>query len=93
MTIRIDPHTLESAEERGTNEQEIIEVITSGVPIPAKQGRQGNAKTYPFKANRLGKYYEHKRVEAFFVAEGDVIITVTVYVFYGKWEIDNGNSV
>ena len=93
MNVQIDPHTLERAEERGTNEQEIIEVITSGSPIPARQGRQGKAKTYAFKANRLGKYYEHKGVEVFFVVEGDVIITVTGYVFYGKWETGNGDSV
>ena len=93
MDIRIDPHTLERAEERGTNVEEIIDVINSGTPIPAKYGRLGKTKTYDFKKHRLGRYYEHKRVEAFFVAEGDVIVTVTVYVFYGKWEIDDGNSV
>ena len=54
MEIRIDPHTLERAEERGTTRQ--------------------------------GEYYEQKRVEVFYITEGDAIITVTVYVFYGKWE-------
>ena len=95
MYIRIDPHTLERAEERGTNADEIIDVIMTGTPIPAKFGRLRKVKTYDFKTSRLGKYYEHKRVEVFFVVEGDVIVTVTVtaYVFYGKWEIDDGNSV
>ena len=78
MNIRIDPHTLERAEERGTDADEIIDVIISGAPIPAKYGRLGKAKTYDFKMGRLGKYYEHKRVEVFFVAEGDVIAAVTV---------------
>ena len=27
-----------------------------------------------------------KRVEVFYLIDGDKIITVTVYVFYGKWE-------
>jgi hypothetical protein len=93
MNIQIDPHTLERAEERGTNAEEITDVINSGTPMPAKYGRLARTKTYEFKKHRLGRYYEHKRVEVFFVAEGDVIFTVTVYVFYGKWEIDNGNSV
>jgi len=93
MNIQIDPHTLKRAEERGTNADEITDVIISGTPVPAKYGRQGKAKTYDFKKNRLGKYYKHKRVEVFFVVDGDVIVTVSVYVFYGELEIDDGNSV
>lgn len=86
MEIQIDPHTLERAEERGTNESEIKDVINSGFAIPAKYGRIGKAKVYDFKQNRHNKYYEQKRVEVFYLTEGDKIITVTVYVFYGKWE-------
>jgi len=86
MRIQIDPHTLERAEERGTNEEEIRNVINTGFPIPAKHGRLGRAKLFDFRQNRHGKYYEQKRVEVFFTMEGDAAITVTVYVFYGKWE-------
>ena len=87
MVIQIDPHTLERAEERGTNEDEIKDVINTGFPIPAKYGRTGKAKIYEFKQNRLNKYYEEKRVEVFYIIERNKIITVTVYVFYGKWEV------
>ena len=86
MKVQIDPHTLERAGERGTNEEEIIDVIHTGFPIPAKYGRIGKAKIYDFKQKRYGKYYEQKRVEVFYIMEDDTIITVTVYVFYGKWE-------
>lgn len=86
MKVQIDPHTLERAGERGTNEEEIIDVIHTGFPIPAKYGRIGKAKIYDFKQKRHGKYYEQKRVEVFYIMEDDTIITVTVYVFYGKWE-------
>lgn len=86
MDIQIDPHTLERAEERGTDEAEIMDVIKAGFSIPAKYGRSGKAKVYDFKQNRHNKYYEHKRVEVFYLIEADKIITVTVYVFYGKWE-------
>ncbi|MBI4824497.1 MAG: hypothetical protein HY805_09770 [Nitrospirae bacterium] len=74
------------AEERGTDENEIRDVILTGFSIPAKYGRAGKAKVYEFKKNRLNKYYEQKRVEVFYTIEGDAIISVTVYVFYGKWE-------
>ena len=86
MEIRIDPHSLQRAEERGTNEEEIKDVINSGTVIPARRGRLGRAKTFDFKQSRHGQYYDHKRVEVFYTVAGDVIVTVTVYVFYGKWE-------
>ncbi len=85
MTIRIEPHTLERAEERGTNEVEIIDVIKTGFPVEAKNNRKGKAKVFNFKKERLGKYYEQKRVEVFYLVKNKEIITVTVYVFYGKW--------
>jgi hypothetical protein len=44
MEIQIDRHTLERAEERGTNEEEIVDVIKTGFPIPAKYGREGKSK-------------------------------------------------
>lgn len=87
MKIQIDPHTLKRGEERGTNEKEIKDVIETGALIPAKYGRNGKFKTFDFKQKRLGKYYSQKRVEVYYTAEKDLIITVTVYVFYGKWEV------
>ena len=79
------PYTGRAAE-RGTSEREIMDVIQTGFAIPAKYGRIGKAKVYEFKQTRLNKYYEQKRVEVFYTIEGNKIITVTVYVFYGKWE-------
>lgn len=87
MKIRIDPHTLERAEERGTNEEEIKDVIINGFSVPAKHGRIGKAKIYDFKMKRLDKYYEQKKVEVIYTQESEAIVTVTVYVFYGKWEV------
>lgn len=87
MEIQIDLHTLERAEERGTNEREIKDVINTGFSIPAKYGRIGKAKIYEFKQNRFNKYYEQKYVEVFYIVEEDKIITITVYVFYGKWGV------
>jgi len=85
MKIQTDPHTLERAEERGANEDEIKDVINTGFSIQGKYGRIGKAKVYNFKRKRHNEYYEQKRVEVFYIEEEDAIITVTVYVFYGKW--------
>ena len=93
MEVQIDPHTLERAEERGTNREEIAETIKAGVSIPAKYGRIGKAKVYDFSQERQGKLYEQKRVEVFYVVEGDMAITATVYVFYGKWEPSDADPV
>ncbi|MGQ9626898.1 MAG: hypothetical protein ACUVV0_08345 [Anaerolineae bacterium] len=69
MEIQIDPHTIERAEERGKNEEEIKDVLNTGFSIPAKYGRMGKAKVYDFNRERLGKYYEQKRVEVFYTIE------------------------
>ncbi len=87
MKVQIDPHTIERAGERGTNEDEIKDVIETGFTIPAKYGRIGSAKVYDFKRTRHGKYYDQKRIEVFYVIEEGLVVTVTVYVFYGKWEV------
>lgn len=87
MEIQIDPHTLEKAKERGANEDEIEDVIETGFPISAKYGRIGKGKVYNFGQKRHGKYYKQKRIEVFYAIERNMIITVTVYVFYGGWEV------
>jgi hypothetical protein len=85
MDVLINPHTLARAEEQGTNADEIKDVIETGFTVSAKYGRTGKAKVYEFKQSRLNRYHEQKRVEVFYVKDGERIITVTVYVFYGSW--------
>lgn len=86
MDIRIEPHTIAKAEERGTNENEIIDVINSGSDVKAKYNKFGKTKIFEFKQLRNGKFYEQKKVEVYYTIENNEIITITVYVFYGKWE-------
>ena len=86
MKIFIDPHTLERASERGASREEIIETIEKGVTIVGKKGRLGKAMVFEFRSQWNGKTYLQKKIEVFYVVEGDAIITVTVYVYYGKWE-------
>ncbi len=60
MEIQVDPHTLERAEERGTNEEEIKDVINTGFFISAKAGRSGKAKVYDFNQKRHDKFYSKR---------------------------------
>ena len=93
VEIRIDPHTLERAEERGTTAEETRDVIDAGFAVPEKYGRLGRGKIYPYQQTRHGRYCEQNRVEVFYAVEKNTVITVTVYVFYGKWDEGDGDSV
>lgn len=93
MMIQIDPHTLERALERGATEEEIRDTLTNGLPITAKGQRLGKTKVFEFQNTRGQKYYEQKRIEVIYIMENDVAVTVTVYVFYGKWETQHEHSL
>ena len=86
MEIQIDPHTLERASERGSNAKEIEEVLLTGITGVAKGSRKMKSKIFSYRSMRQGKFYDEKKVEVYYIEEADKIITVTVYVFYGKWE-------
>ena len=76
---------MQRAIERGTTEEEIIEVLQSGVNILGKFGRLGKSKIFAFNLTRIGKYYEGKKVEVYYTIEHRNIVTITVYVFYGNF--------
>jgi len=67
VNILIDSHTLERAEERGTNETEIKDVINTGFPIAAKYNRLGKAKVYPFQNHRTKGISMKKRGLKYFL--------------------------
>lgn len=85
MQIQIEPHTLERAVERGASESEIIETLNSGINIPGKAGRSGKYKVFIFDAIRNGRFYNEKKLEVYYIIQKEKIITITVYVFYGKF--------
>ena len=85
MLIQINPHTLERAAERGAAENEIEDVIRTGTSVPARGNRQAKEKVFDFRRQRQNVYYEQKKVQVIYVLQEEVAITVTVYVFYGKW--------
>ncbi|HUZ60840.1 MAG TPA: DUF4258 domain-containing protein [Hanamia sp.] len=85
MDIQIPSHTLQRAEERGATKAEIIEVIETGTSILSKYGRLAKSKVFPFDNFRIKKFYDEKKIEVYYMIEDQNIITVTVYVFYGKF--------
>lgn len=85
MIIQIEPHTLQRANERGASESEIKGTIEKGTNILGKSGRLGKSKVFPFNKEKNNRYYEEKKLEVFYIIEDEVIITIKVYVFYGKF--------
>jgi len=86
MKILISPHTLERAMECGASKDEIKDVIHTGFDIPVKKHRRGKAKVYNYNQKRLNTFYEQKKIEVIYTIKDDTIITVTVYVYYGRWK-------
>jgi hypothetical protein len=54
---------------------------------------RARAKSLTLATHAWADITSRKKIEVFFAIEGDAIVTATVYVFYGKWEIDDGDSV
>jgi hypothetical protein len=86
VMVQYSPHALLRARERGATLQEIESVLASGDPVPAKRGRSCMRKLFPVDEVRQGRRYSQKTVEVYHVVEGDVIVVVTVYVFFGGRE-------
>jgi len=51
--IRIHPHARERMEERGANEEEVVETVRRGERFPTKFGRIGFCRNFPF--DNLGR--------------------------------------
>jgi hypothetical protein len=84
--VRIDPHTLERAQERGTDAEPIREVVQTGIPVIAGKGRLAKFKVYDYHGNWRGRFYEQQLVKVIYVVDDDAAVTITVVVHYGRWE-------
>ncbi len=82
MNVRLHPHALERLAERGATEEEVVATVLEGERFPAKFGRTGFRRNFHFAAEKLGRRYATKQVEAFAVEEeGWLVITVVVKYF------------
>ena len=82
MNVRIHPHAAKRMQERGATEDEVISAIEAGERFPAKFGRTGFRRNFPFDGAWRGKPYNTKQIEAFAIEEnGWLVITVVVKYF------------
>ena len=77
--VALHPHAKSRLIERGATEAEVIETVREGERFPAKYGRTGFRRNFPFNGVWCGRQYATKQVEAFAVEEsGWLVITVIV---------------
>ena len=82
MNVRLHPHAKERAAERGATEAEVISAVAEGERFPAKYGRIGFRRNFPFDGEWQGRAYRTKQIEAYAVEEdGWLVITVMVKYF------------
>jgi hypothetical protein len=82
MTITLHPHAKDRLAERGATEAEVSATVEFGEQFPAKFGRTGFRRNFPFDALWRGRHYASKQVEAYAVKEGEAWLVITVIVKY-----------
>ena len=69
--------------ERGATEEEVVATVTGGEPFPAKFGREGFRRNFPFDGLWRGLRYSTKQLEVYAVREGEADwLAITVIVKY-----------
>ena len=64
MNIRLHPHAQQRLMERGATEAEVVITVETGERFPAKFGRTGFRKNFPFDGEWRNRQYATKQVEA-----------------------------
>ena len=75
-------------QERGATEEEIMAVLSKGMAFTATAGRKAREMVFPFNALWQGKFYPQKKLRVIYIEQGDDLIVITVYTYFGKWEED-----
>ena len=80
--VRLHPHARERLQERGATEEEIQATVAQGEQFPAKFGRTGFRRNFPFDQEWRGRHYRTKQIEAYAVQEGADWLVITVITRY-----------
>lgn len=86
LEIRVDQHTKDNLDERGTNDEEVRLVIRTGTVTPARFGRWMAKRVLTGGYEHNGKFYRHKEISVVYAIDGGIIVTVTVKTRFGFWE-------
>ena len=78
--VVLHPHAKERAAERGAATDEVVATIEHGESFPARLGRTGFRRNFPFGGLWRGRHYANKQIEAYAVEENGRWIVITVLV-------------
>jgi len=78
--VVLHPHAKERAAERGATVDEVVATIRQGESFPARLGRTGFRRNFPFGGLWRGRRYANKQVEAYAVEENGRWLAITVLV-------------
>ncbi len=78
LPVDVDPHARERMHERGAAEDEVVATIHEGERFPAKFGRVGFRRNFPFDGVWRGRRYGTKQLEIFAVEENGRWVVITV---------------
>lgn len=85
--IIIPDHARQKMEARGVSDEEVEQVVESGQLSEAREPRVGKDMVFTRGYIWKSRHYAHKRVRAIFVYDGEDIVIVTIYSYYGRWEV------
>ncbi len=78
MHVRLHPHAQQRLLERGASLEEVVATVEKGEEFPAKLGRTGFRRNFPFETVWRGQFYRTKQLETYAVKEGDDWLVITV---------------
>ena len=83
MSVRLHPHAKARLAERGANQDEVVATVEHGEQFPAKFGRVGFRRIFPFNATWHGRHFRFKKVEAIAVQENGWLVITVIVKFFG----------
>ena len=85
MNVRFHAHAMERLVERGATQDEVCAAVSGGERFPAKFGRQGFRRNFPFEDTWRGCAYATKQLEVYAVEEaGDWLVITVVVKYFGS---------
>ena len=82
MLIQFHPHARERMQERGATEKEVEATVAGGERFPAKLGRIGFRRNFPFNGDWRARRCSTKQVEVYAVQEDSSWLVITVLTRY-----------
>jgi hypothetical protein len=82
VTVRLHPHAVARAAERGAAEDEVQATVVEGERFPARFRQTGFRRNFPTPGTWRGRSFETKQLEVYAVEEQGDWLVITVIVRY-----------